>query len=102
MKPTFLSVDTFKKKFDVDVIEIKKNKETGTLVVLADESIWIRCQQDFTSAEGEAKFMFASHDKDGNAILIDGKTPIREDIKNWCLVKVQPSSESKFESEGFL
>ena len=101
MKPTFLSVDTFKKKFDVDVIEIKKNKETGTLVVLADESIWVRCQQDFTSAEGEPKFMFASHDKDGNAITVDGKTLNKEDIRNWCLVRVS-QSESKFESEGFL
>lgn len=102
MKPTFLSVDTFKKKFDVDVIELKRNKETNTLVVLADESIWLRCQQNFPETEGEAKFMFASHDKDGNAILVDGKAVNKEDIKNWCLVKVQPSSESKFESEGFL
>jgi len=101
MKPMFLSIDTFKKKFDIVSLEIKRNRETSTLVVLADESIWIRCQQDFTSAEGEAKFMFASHDKDGNAITVDGKTLNKEDIRNWCLVKCSPS-ESKFESEGFL
>jgi len=73
---TFMSVDSFKEKFEITTLKVVENAKTGKLSVLVDGTDFIRCQQNIDSSR-ELAFMANENE---------------EEMENWCLINVKRES----------
>ena len=73
---TFMSVDSFKERFEITTMKVVENAKTNKLSVLVDGTDFIRCQQGIDSSK-ELAFM-ANEDE--------------ESMDSWCLINVKRES----------
>ena len=73
---TFMSVDSFKERFEITTMKVVENAKTNKLSVLVDGTDFIRCQQGIDSSK-ELAFM-ANEDE--------------ENMDSWCLINVKRES----------